>query len=661
MAQAAGDSIAVLSSGADTSFVAHLAAALARSGYRMDDIAGATLHADPSAEPGILRRHLAEAAVTLVVLSPAAGASEQVRGEIEFAHLAGLAERIVPLIIAPTEVPHSLRSVAPVLFTAGDYDSAFARLLDRLTTLGAQPASAPFVVTAALAVQPPAPAAPEGGGEEPLAPETYLPPHPASEPPPMGGFPAPITNSWAAARPTAPALKEPAAEPPTPPFTTPTDASVATLGAPPATKTQPTVDQSCQTCDARLRPGYPRCGTCGMPIESPAAALAPAPLAAALPGSAPSTAQEQQDAPEAPPTPARGPVFDETQRVAGRLPRTAERERVTTPAPPPLPAAALPSFAPVPPPAASMPPAAIAAGAAPAPQPLAVPASEEVAFSTYYPREVAPQTWERLLVYISLAAAPILARVEADATERLAGRRDAFRGAMAPATTWLPRGTELTLVPSLPGYLFNPPSLTVRWEEEAQAHEFRLRAESAQPGFAANGSVAIFTGPLLRGEVPLSVFTRAPAGGAPGPKEYASMVARAYRRIFASYAHRDGEIVAACERTAEALGDHYLRDVRLLRSGEQWDERLLQAIAEADIFQLFWSKAAALSPAVEREWRHALILQPTRGAFIRPVYWTEQLYPPPQELSAIHFARMPHGAVGMPSARRGFFARLFRG
>ena len=82
-----------------------------------------------------------------------------------------------------------------------------------------------------------------------------------------------------------------------------------------------------------------------------------------------------------------------------------------------------------------------------------------------------------------------------------------------------------------------------------------------------------------------------------------------------------------------------LQDIEDLRSGQQWNETLLGMIDQADIFQLYWSAAASQSGFVEQEWRHAL----KRGieGFVRPVYWTRPLVPPPPELAVLHFAFLP--------------------
>lgn len=286
--------------------------------------------------------------------------------------------------------------------------------------------------------------------------------------------------------------------------------------------------------------------------------------------------------------------------------------------------------------------------AEPAPA-VAVP--EDVAFTAFHPREVDPKVWQEMLLYIAADTPRSLATVAADAEARLAKRKGGYRDATARSNLPLTRGTLLTIVPDLPGFDFNPASITVAWEEDAQRHEFRLRSAGARPGQAANGTVRIYAGPYLRGEIPISIFVQDPQARVKTPGGMISVFARAYHKIFASYSHKDTEVVQTCEAATEALGDRYLRDVNLLRSGEQWNERLLAAIDEADIFQLFWSEQSAKSFAVEQEWRHALALAVTRPGFIRPVYWTGKPYPIPAELAAIHFDRLDLSRLGARPGR----------
>ncbi|HZC05969.1 MAG TPA: toll/interleukin-1 receptor domain-containing protein [Ktedonobacterales bacterium] len=276
---------------------------------------------------------------------------------------------------------------------------------------------------------------------------------------------------------------------------------------------------------------------------------------------------------------------------------------------------------------------------------------EQVTFTAYHPRETQPRQWQPMVVYLSLDSPSAMAQVASYAAERLAGKLDQYRPARASKAAGLRRGAELRIIPSAPGVQFNPSYLDVTWQEDVQQHEFRMCAVSAQPGQAVNGVVQFYQGLVLRAEIPISIFVGQAVARLDSPEAFQQAIARAYRRIFASYSHQDMPVVESCESAARSMGDQYLRDVSLLQSGQQWDPRLIQAINDADIFQLFWSKRAATSPFVEREWRHALMLLPTRPNFIRPVYWNRQLYPTPPELTKLHFQPLSLSSLGWSQLR----------
>jgi hypothetical protein len=109
-----------------------------------------------------------------------------------------------------------------------------------------------------------------------------------------------------------------------------------------------------------------------------------------------------------------------------------------------------------------------------------------------------------------------------------------------------------------------------------------------------------------------------------------------YQRVFVSYSREDSSIADQLGEAYKALGLEYLRDVKVLRSGEKWAPALLNLIDKSEIFQLLWSEAAKCSPYVRQEWQHALGLD--RDFFIRPVYWEKPMPAPPRELADLHFA-----------------------
>jgi hypothetical protein len=284
---------------------------------------------------------------------------------------------------------------------------------------------------------------------------------------------------------------------------------------------------------------------------------------------------------------------------------------------------------------------------------------EQVAFTTYYPREVAPAVWDRLLVFTALNTAEATALVEVTAAERLQRRRDQFRLAKAPTRKTLKPGTRFTIAPSLPGFRFDPVSITIEWTGDVQCREFRMWAEDTSPGRAAHGQITILEGPLLRGEIPLAVLVRQVRKRAPDWSHFNDERVAAYRDTFPSYSIKDKLIERACETALEAGGDRFVSDVRRLRAdGKEGNPKLLELIEQADVFQLFWSKNAAESQQVEREWRHALTLRATRPNLIRLVYWTAEPYPIPSDLEPIDLGHLDPEILGLP--RPSWLGRIMR-
>jgi hypothetical protein len=237
--------------------------------------------------------------------------------------------------------------------------------------------------------------------------------------------------------------------------------------------------------------------------------------------------------------------------------------------------------------------------------------------------------------------------VRSDSRERLGLPRADYFGSSNTAWTTVEKGAEIVVVPELAGCRFNPPRGSFLWLEDWHRVEFKVQAAPDLPGFepgvATNGKLAFYVGPVLIAEVKLwahfSEDTEPVA--APSYSTYTEVTNNAYQSIFVSYSHQDTSIVEQLERAYRALGMQYLRDVSILRSGEEWNPALLRKIDEADIFQLCWSSAARASVYVEQEWRHALNLE--RSNFIRPTYWEQPLAEPPPELASLHFAYMDLG------------------
>ena len=261
----------------------------------------------------------------------------------------------------------------------------------------------------------------------------------------------------------------------------------------------------------------------------------------------------------------------------------------------------------------------------------------EVSFTAGYPRVVAPQLPYSLTVYVHLSR--LQAAVDqyiADASQR-SGLQPAVSDAAVFGT--LPEGTRLWVRPEVPGVGFDPPAQELRWRTDLQRITFRLEALSHTAGRVVDGAVEVHTGPLLVGQVPLSIRVRGVDERQEGAEGVAASTARLFGSIFASYAPEDDEIVKAVAEAYRPLGIDMLVDKLSMRAGEHWQQGLSQLIEDADVFHLFWSKAASRSQKVAEEWQHALSLRDRKGErFIRPVYWNFPWPRPPAELKHLQFA-----------------------
>ena len=153
----------------------------------------------------------------------------------------------------------------------------------------------------------------------------------------------------------------------------------------------------------------------------------------------------------------------------------------------------------------------------------------------------------------------------------------------------------------------------------------RRSFDSAHPveldGQIVRGRMEVYFGIVLIAEIALTVEVNSAAQAAEPEREVRS-VGRPYRKIFASYSHKDRSIVSQVEEFTHAFGDEFVRDWTNLKAGQIWSTQLQRMISESDVFQLFWSKNSMASDFVRQEWEFALGLN--RPNFIRPVYWEDQ-------------------------------------
>jgi serine/threonine protein kinase len=274
----------------------------------------------------------------------------------------------------------------------------------------------------------------------------------------------------------------------------------------------------------------------------------------------------------------------------------------------------------------------------------------DVSFTAAFPGLAAPEVWYSLCVYVYLGV--LQAEVHGLIARRSPqlGPRPGF--STVPAFAPLRHGAQLRIIPEVQGMLFNPPAQDVTWLEDLQEVPFRVRARADMAGRVVSGAVDVHAGPLLVAQIPVSFRVRAAGEREQSVATAATTTARLFSTVFASYAHKDRRVVLAFAEAYRALGIKVLFDKESLYSGERWQEALLRLIQEADLFQLFWSKASSRSNAVATEWRHALSLQDRKGErFIRPLCWKARMPQPPAQLAHLHFASLDLAALSSVVSR----------
>lgn len=263
------------------------------------------------------------------------------------------------------------------------------------------------------------------------------------------------------------------------------------------------------------------------------------------------------------------------------------------------------------------------------------PEKEDVNFSAFYPKEITVEKWHTLLIYTYVPSVLEAVRKDARKFEDEIGEIRESK----PSTTKLARGTDITVVPTCEGIMFNPESVTFQWLEDQHRAEFRLRADASLADMAGNAQVTLYVGPLIVGTLKMGILFNETG---PGSVQSEEVSARIYHQddIFISYSHRDTDIVKNCKTAYEALGHNILIDFETLRSGQRWNAGLMRMIERANIFQLFWSENSSKSEFCRQEWQYALGLNRDEG-FIRPVFWKDPIPEPPAELSEFHFDYAP--------------------
>ena len=231
----------------------------------------------------------------------------------------------------------------------------------------------------------------------------------------------------------------------------------------------------------------------------------------------------------------------------------------------------------------------------------------EASFTAGYPKIIARGRNYPLQVYVHLSA--LIGEVERLLREQLAPLGGALATSTADAALPIARGRLITAQPNIRNIFANPPRHEIVWMDDYHRLDFQISYAGQDPRTTVcGGFVDIFVDGLIVAQIPVSISV--PAKGAEVPADGAAQVetVKMLSRIFASYAHEDDALVRACKTYYRTLGIHMYVDRDELLSGNPWRATLAKLMEKSDLFQLYWSQAAADSTEVANEWQVALDL-----------------------------------------------------
>lgn len=259
---------------------------------------------------------------------------------------------------------------------------------------------------------------------------------------------------------------------------------------------------------------------------------------------------------------------------------------------------------------------------------------EQVRFTAGYPGRIQPGLDYPLRVYVHLDSD---VREVESRLEEMAREFAVWRRGEAESNQRIPIGTGLEITPRIAFVQVSPPQQRIAWTGILEELAFRMHyaGPEANPAPPCSGFIDVTSGGLLLAQIPVSLPV------APGQARLERRTAEMISRVFASYSHRDERIVRACKEAYRALGIQLFVDKDDILAGQRWRNVLRQSIGDHDLFQLFWSQDAADSDEVANEWKLAKeIAQARTTGFIRPLFWTEPMPQPPQDLQDLHFVQL---------------------
>jgi hypothetical protein len=217
---------------------------------------------------------------------------------------------------------------------------------------------------------------------------------------------------------------------------------------------------------------------------------------------------------------------------------------------------------------------------------------------------------------------------------------EAQRRALKTLATEIARGQRIEVLFLGGGLTSEAAKQDLVWRGDPAACQFVVSAPANTAGQTFFPSIQILLNSVPIGSVAFKLPVTADEPHA-APSGIRGERAQRYRYAFLSYASGNRAEVLKRAQGLRAAGLDFFQDLLTLEPGEQWEKKLYEEIDRCDLFLLFWSSQAKLSPWVLKETAYALTRQKSSGEqlpHIVPVIIEGPPPPsPPDDLKDIHF------------------------
>lgn len=205
----------------------------------------------------------------------------------------------------------------------------------------------------------------------------------------------------------------------------------------------------------------------------------------------------------------------------------------------------------------------------------------------------------------------------------------------------LARGTKLSFELSFRDNQIENQVNTIKWHGKTTQLGFEINIPENYMSENLIGKLMVSQDSIPLGHIifKIKVLKKVTLQREPG-NEVSLGVAKRYENAFISYASKDRSEVLRRVQMLSVTHIKYFQDILNLEPGERWERKLYQKIDDADVFFLFWSKAASESEWVLKETKYALDRKSGNEDFppeIIPVVIEKSPPLPPAELNDIHF------------------------